>query len=306
MENKIEEPKKLSMFKKILIVIAFLIMIIFCYSRYWIHKFITIKEYPIVVESLPSYFNGLKIVHFSDIHFGKTINENEIKKMVKEINLTNPDIVIFSGDLLDSSIQLSDKNIDFLKEELGKIKAKYKKYAIKGDSDYLNIEAYQDIISTAGFKILDNQNELLFYEGNAPIQIAGISSIKKEEINLSQTFKTDVNNIAYKILIAHEPIVINNLNNAEANLILSGHSFGGYIIFPKIGGLLKKENTEEFQNGFYQKNDISMYVSTGIGTEDLSFRFHNPPSINLYRFYNYKDQKKKKKSRFSKNGIFLN
>lgn len=287
MENKIEETKKISLGKKICLSLILIIILLLCYSRFWIHKFITIKEYPIVVESLPSNFNGLKILHFSDIHFGKTTNEPEIKKMVKEINLTNPDIVIFTGDLFDSSIQLSDKNIDFLKQELSKINAKLKKYAIKGDSDYLNIETYQDIINTAGFKILDNQNELIFYEGNSPIQIIGIPSITKEELNLNLAMKTDTTNIAYKLLIAHEPVVIDKLNDRNINLVLSGHSLGGYINLPKIGGIIKKDNTEEYQNGFYQKNDISMYVSTGIGTEDLSFRFNNTPSINLYRFYNY-------------------
>lgn len=287
MENKIEETKKISLGKKICLSLILIIILLLCYSRFWIHKFITIKEYPIVVESLPSNFNGLKILHFSDIHFGKTTNEPEIKKMVKEINLTNPDIVIFTGDLFDSSIQLSDKNIDFLKQELSKINAKLKKYAIKGDSDYLNIETYQDIINTAGFKILDNQNELIFYEGNSPIQIIGIPSITKEELNLNLAMKTDTKNIAYKLLIAHEPVVIDKLNDRNINLVLSGHSLGGYINLPKIGGIIKKDNTEEYQNGFYQKNDISMYVSTGIGTEDLSFRFNNTPSINLYRFYNY-------------------
>lgn len=286
--NVVEEPKKkFSFFKKIGILLILILMITFGYARFWIHKFITIQEYPITVETLPSTFNGLKIVQFSDIHFGRTTNEAEVEKMVSEINRTNPDIVIFSGDLFDSSINLTDKNIDFLKSALSKIQAKQKKYAIKGDSDYLNIEAFEQIMSETNFKILDGQNELFFNGSNTPIQIAGIPSIQKEEINLENTFKTDVNNVAYKILIAHEPTIIKELGNTKVDLILSGHSLGGLVSIPYLGEIFKKTYTDEFQKGYYKKDDTTMYVSSGIGTEELSFRLFNQPSINLYRFYNY-------------------
>lgn len=287
MENNTTTIKKFSLLKKIGLIFLFFMILIFSYSGFWIHKFITIKEYPIVKESLPSNFNGLKIIHFSDIHFGKTTNELEVEKVVKEINLTNPDIVIFSGDLFDSSINISDKNIDFLKRTLSQITAKQKKYAIKGDSDYQDIESYETIMKEAGFKILNNQNDLIFFDGTSPIQIAGVPSLQKEEINLDNIFKTDVTNVAYKILIAHEPIIINEIKE-DVDLILSGHSLGGLINIPGIGPILTKDYTENFQKDFYTKNKTTMIVSTGIGTENIRFRFNNPPSINFYRFYNYK------------------
>lgn len=289
MENNIveEQKKKFSFFKKIGIIVVLILIMVFSYARFWIHKFVTIKEYAITIETLPSNFNGLKIVQFSDIHFGRTTNETEVEKMVSEINRTNPDIVIFSGDLFDSSINLTDKNIDFLKSTLSQIKAKQKKYAITGDSDYLNIEIYEQIMTEANFKILNGQNELFFNGSNTPIQIAGIPSIQKEEINLENTFKTDVNNVAYKILITHEPTIIKELGNTKVDLILSGHSLGGLVTIPYLGEIFKKPYTDEFQKGYYKRNDTIMYVSSGIGTEELSFRLFNSPAINLYRFYNY-------------------
>ena len=71
-ENIIEEPKKKSYWKKIIIILGILIILIACYMFLWIHKWITLEEMPIIYEPLPSNFNGLKIVHFSDIHYGKT------------------------------------------------------------------------------------------------------------------------------------------------------------------------------------------------------------------------------------------
>ena len=64
-------------------------------------------------------------------------------------------------------------------------------------------------MESAGFRILENENELIFQDGSSPILIAGISSLQKEELNITNTFKTDVSNVAYKILISHEPIIRN-------------------------------------------------------------------------------------------------
>lgn len=286
LETETKENRPHSLLKKAGVIILILFILLFCNSRFWIHKTIQIKEYPIIIESLPSYFNGFKITHFSDIHYGRTTNELELQKMVEKINLTNADIIVFTGDLFDNGINLSDKNIDTLKNSLSKINAKQKKYAIKGDNDLEKEDTYTEIMTSAGFQILENQNELIFHQGNTPIQMIGISSLQKEK-NLKESSKTTEANIALKILLSHEPIIIEELNDEKIDLILSGHSLGGLINLPYIGPILKKENTNNYQNGFYELSGTKMYVSSGIGTEKYSFRFQNKPSINLYRFYNY-------------------
>ncbi len=287
-ENKTEkQPKKHSLLKKIILFSVIGLILLFCYSYIWIHKFITITETAIIEEKLNPNWNGFKIVQFTDIHFGKTTNEKEIEKMVNQINLTKGDIVVFTGDLFDNSINLSDKNIDFLKSSLKKINAKLMKLAIRGDSDYKNIELFNEIMNETGFKILENENVLIFDNGINPIQISGISSIQNQEYNLQKTLETTEQNINYKILLAHEPEILNEINTKEIDLILSGHSLGGLIDIPYLGGLIDKPKTGKYTKGKYEKDDTIMYVSSGIGTENLSLRFNNTPTINLYRFYNY-------------------
>lgn len=286
-EEILEEKKHHPILKRIFIVLLLIIAFILLYSFKLIHLELKINEIPVILESLPSSFNGFKITQFSDVHFGRTINETGLEKTVEKINLTNPDIVIFSGDLLDNAVVLSDKNIDFLKNTLSKINAKFKKYAIKGDSDYLNEEKYVEIMTQAGFKILDNQNELIFYEGLDPILIAGIPSMQKQNLKLTEALKNEVANIPYKILIAHEPDVVNYLGDNKVDLTLAGHSLGGYINIPVIGSVLKKPYTGNYQKGIYETNNTKLIVSSGLGTENYNIRFLNPPSINFYRLYNY-------------------
>ena len=63
--------------------------------------------------------------------------------------------------------------------------------------------------------------------------------------------------------------------------------FRWLVRIPFLGGLIKKDNVGEYELGKYTTNSSTLFVSNGIGTENLSLRFLNYPSINLYRMYNY-------------------
>ncbi len=287
MEEKAqEEKKKLGVLPKIGIFILIVIILLTCYMFFIEPKLLTTKEYAVINTSIPDSFNGFKIVQFSDIHFGRTTNEKEVEKVVEEINKNKPDILAFTGDLFDAYINLSEENVSFLKEALKKTSASIGKYAIKGDSDYLNIKLYEEIMTEAGFTILENKNIPIYYEGTTPIYLSGISSISRNTPDYTLAFQTETENEYYQILLTHEPIIFTNVQN-EANLVLAGHSLGGLINIPYYGGLIKKENVGDYTRGMFTSNKSTMYVSNGIGTENISIRFLNMPSISLYRLYNY-------------------
>mgnify|MGYP000677626854 CR=1 FL=1 len=86
------------------------------------------KEYSIKDNNIPSDFDGLKIIHFSDLHYNRAINIKKVKNIVKEINLINPDIVVFTGDLIDQDANLTNEDYNQLTNILNDIKAKYGKY----------------------------------------------------------------------------------------------------------------------------------------------------------------------------------
>ena len=96
--------------KKILYhILALLIifMIILIYGRFFGVNGLKANEYIIKSNSIDEYYNGLKIIHFSDLHYKKVITEKRVKDLIKEINKQKPDIVIFTGDLLDKDYKLS-------------------------------------------------------------------------------------------------------------------------------------------------------------------------------------------------------
>ena len=121
---------------KVFIIIITLIVLLLLYSRFIGTTGLTTKEYTIKDNNISDDFDGIKIVHFSDLHYKRIITKDRIDKLINEIDLINPDIVIFTGDLIDQDSDITEDDISYLKETLSKINAKYGKYSVIGNHDY--------------------------------------------------------------------------------------------------------------------------------------------------------------------------
>lgn len=93
------------------------------------------------------------------------------------------------------------------------------------------------------------------------------------------------NNI-YKILLVHEPDVIDNINSVDFDLVLAGHSHNGQVRLPFIGAIKRVELAEKYYDEHYRIDNTELYISGGLGTSVVKFRFFNKPSINFYRITN--------------------
>lgn len=276
---------------KLIVILGILIILItsvILYSRYVATKGLQIIEDSVVDKDLPTSFNGFKIVQFADIHYGKTTNLDDVKKVVNNINKLNPDIVIFTGDLFDKNIKVNEKEITKLKDEFAKIDASINKYAVKGDNDYKQITDFETIFKYANFTILDNSNEMIYYKDTTPIKIVGTTSLLKSKIDYVSAFNTfGDENKYFTILISHEPNIIEHVKDYDINLLFAANSLGGLINIPFVGGVIKFDGSNNYTKGYYKVDNTQMYVNSGIGTQKYNFRLFNRPSINLYRLYNY-------------------
>lgn len=283
MEKETQElviKKKTNIFIKIGFFLLLLFILIYIDFHFIEPEIITVEEYAITSNKVTENYNGLKIVQFSDIQFGRITNEKELKKVVTKINETKPDIIVFTGDMLSDYITLSDDNKNFLKDTLKELNASLGKYAVTGDKDYADIDFYKELCETAGFKILNKETIPIYYKGNTPIYITGIASLQEEKDML---WHTESNN-NYQILLAHEPIRFNE-NYKYTDLTLSGHSMGGIIRIPFLNGILKDENSSTYEKGRYDKENSTLFVNPGIGSDKVNGRFLNHPTIYLYRLY---------------------
>lgn len=276
--------------KKIIkwVLIIFLVLLFtIIYARYIGTMGFNTKEYTINDKYIPEGFDGLKIVHFSDLHYNRAITLSKVKDIINEINMINPDIVVFTGDLVDKDATITNKDYANLTNTLEKINAKYGKYAIMGNHDYYkDSEKIVNVYTDSGFKYLNNDYDLIYSKNNEPIFIGGIntSSYNMDDVDKTMEYFNDHNDDIYKIILIHEPDITDKIvNNYHVNLILAGHSHNGQIRLPIIGAIYTPPGAKKYYDNYYNIDGTKLYISSGLGVSTVNYRLWNRPSINFYR-----------------------
>ncbi len=285
------EEKKHSKFKKIVVIGIFLLTGLVLWSRYLSTSGLVVKEYSVINKELPESFNGFKIIHFTDLHYGRTVDLEVLKNLVREINILKPQMVVFTGDLIDKDINVNKEKEEEITEALKTIDAEIIKLSIKGNHDYYNDIPYVDIMKNAGFEVLDNDALNVYYKSTMPILIVGLSSSIKDFPDYSKALENSSISLEeaqkqFTIVLAHEPDQIKSYQDYDIELMLSGHSHNGQIRFPFFGAVIKSYGSRTYYDPYYKVNDTDLYISGGIGVSSYNFRFLNKPSFNLYRLYN--------------------
>ena len=271
---------------KIIILIIVLFVVFYFYNNHIATGGIIVKEERIINSKIPDNLNGLKIVQFSDLKYGTTIDMNKINELVKLINSRNPDLVVFTGNLISDNYELSAKEQEQLTKELSKIDSKLGKYAVYGYDDN---EIFRTILNQSDFDIMVNGYDFIYKNNEQPILLIGEDSALDDRIEIDKSFeykKTDPN--IYTIVLTNETDPIDDIIKYKPDLILAGGNLNGTIRIPKIGGIIKKQGSSKYLNPHYKIDDCDIYVSSGLGTDGIGFRVNNHPSIYLFRLSNKK------------------
>ena len=290
-EQKKEKAKNI--IKKIIKIALFIIIIttaFFFYTTYISTVMISTREYRIINKKIPDSFNGTKIVQFSDLHYGTTMIEENLSDIKKKINILKPDIIVFTGDLINHNYKMKTKDTEILTQKLKELNASLGKYAILGDEDN---EEIISIYNQANFIVLRNENDLIYKSDNNPIILIGLSSLISNEQDIEkgysyfngETYNSDI----YTVTLVHEPDSADDIiNSYKTDLLLSGHSHNGNIRVPFINYTpIRKNGAKKYYQDYYNIDGTKLYISSGLGTNNASgIRLFCRPSINLYRLSN--------------------
>ena len=287
-----------------MISVILIIIGIILYARFIGTMGLETKEYAIYDKNLPSGFDGIKIVHFSDLHYNRAITSDKVDKIIKEINLINPDIVVFTGDLIDKDMNISDSDYEYLTKAFKRINSKYGKFAILGNHDYNEMDKVIDVFNNSDFKYLENSYEIIYNERNEKIFIGGIGNVSYTEKSIAMQNIGGIGNVSYglddidktmeyfnsnddidyKVMLLHEPDISKKIvEDYNVSLILAGHSHNGQVRLPLIGALYTPPGAKEYYDEHYVVDGANLYISSGIGVSTVNYRFWNRPSINFYR-----------------------
>ena len=264
---------------KALIALACIIAILLAYSiivepNFMVHDTrLTLK-----LEGLPEAFNGFRIVHITDTHFGMWHLPIRDDLVIHIIEKFKPDLIVFTGDLICS--------VDGVNEAL-KFASHLTSIAptimVLGNWDYwsrANIAELLRELEGLGVIVLIN-NSTRIARGGAAIYIVGVDDPYTWRDNLTKAL-TGIPKTSFKILLAHSPQIIDEARG-KVNLILAGHTHGGQVNIPLIGPLFVPLPLEyrEYVYGLYNESGTLMYVSRGIGCSMLPMRFMCPPEVVL-------------------------
>ena len=261
---------------------------------------IQVRETTIYSKNLPSEFNGIRIVHISDLHLGNLSPQKKyLNKIITTINKNKPNLLVFTGDLLNQTAANAN-NIDSL---FTKIDAPLGKYAVMGNHDYgdyskwkteadkkNNLEATHKIYKHLGFTLL-NDSSLHIRLGDSQIGIIGVENWGKPPFprygDLAEATK-HFHPADFNILLSHDP---NHWKNEVSiddrykyiDLTLSGHTHSAQIGFD-FNDDCKWSPSQwifEYWDGLYEKEGQHLFISRGLGYVGIPFRLGMPAEISV-------------------------
>lgn len=241
-------------------------------ERYWVNTHrITLPFSP-----LPKSFSKLKILHFSDVHLGHYFGINELTRLVEQMNQIRPDIICFTGDLVENELELLDKSVSILSN----LTAPLGKYAVLGNHDYwFDRSSVANTLTDSGFTVLVN-NHAVIQHAHERIYVSGVDDILYGSPNIEQAIE-GIPDHEFTILLAHEPDYADAASQYPINLQLSGHSHGGQIKFPFIGHLVTPPLGRKYVDRLNQIGNLKVYTNRGVGTTGIPFRFNCRPEITV-------------------------
>ncbi len=269
---------------EVIFTIALIGLCVFVDARYIEPKLLKVKEQRITTHKL-TLEEPLKIVQFSDVHLGKDYSFTDFKRIITKMNALNPDLVIFTGDLIDDNKTFTE--VEKVIELLKMVESTYGNYAVYGNHDHggNGTRRYAKIMKESGFRLLVNENETITLKNGEKINVIGIDDIILSRPDFEAAFK-GIETKGYKFFISHAPDVVDRLpSEGVVDLQLSGHSHGGQVRLPIVGAPFTVPYGRKYIKGLYEVSEregMLLYVNSGIGTSQLPYRFLNPPEITLF------------------------
>ncbi|MBN2898418.1 MAG: metallophosphoesterase [Clostridia bacterium] len=251
-----------------------------CYTIYWGNNCIDVTRHVITTDKLPATSSPIKIVHLSDLH-NKWFGENQ-KQLCDIIEQEHPDIIVITGDIIDSRKTAYEPAISLLEQSV----AIAPTYFVTGNHDVAirDYRHFLDLVEDTGTIYLDNSSRTISY-GDAFIHLHGVDDSNligyKAFYENLETLSTAMDTEQLNILLVHKPRFLETYATLNYDLVFSGHAHGGQIKLPGVGGVFSPGQgfLPKFAAGMIEQDDTKLIVSRGLGNSLFPFRILNNPEV---------------------------
>lgn len=277
------------------IIILLLLLLGFALFLNWSNKALVTTGYQYESHDLPAAFEGYRITQVSDLqseYFGE--GQVDLLRMVKD---TDPDIIVFTGDLIDRN----HTDYDAARTAMAGLLDIAPVYYINGNHEMaLNEEkigAFYDELADMGVQVLFDRH-ISITKDDGVIHLLGLSehtvfrckdNIRSNKVRADETMlKTAIEELSadveakdFVVLLTHEPQYLDVYASPKIDLIFAGHAHGGQIRLPFTDGLYApgQGTLPKMTSGMHQSGTSTLVISRGLGNSTFPFRVFNRPEV---------------------------
>ncbi|MGE0636934.1 MAG: metallophosphoesterase [Bacteroidia bacterium] len=284
------------------IVISFIPFTSFIYGMVKTGFDYKVRTVKLLLPNLPDVFNGYKIAQLSDIHSGSFSNGSALKKAVGMLLEQSPDMIFFTGDLVNNR---TDEAENFI-TELSEIKAKDGVYSVLGNHDYgdyipwespeakaANLQQMVDLHARLGWKLLRNQHHILEKDGTQ-LAIIGVenwgAAMRFPKYGDLDAAKKGIEHLPVKLLLSHDPSHWDakvRPEHPDIDVTFSGHTHG-FQFGIEIPGFKWSPVQYVYKQwaGLYEEGKQKIYVNRGLGFLGYLGRVGILPEITVFELSN--------------------
>ena len=246
---------------------------------------IDVHQVEIRLANLPEAFRGFRIAHMADFHYGEYSEPTFLRSVVRRVNALRPDMIALTGDFVSAGPMMRRISIDFAyhcADLLARLECP-QRFAVMGNHDALVSRAdVTDALTSRDIPVLHNDATPIEKDG-ARFWLAGVADITVgTDADLSAAIPRGRMAASEPlILMAHEPDYADHVVGSGVDLMLSGHTHGGQVRIPFMPPVNLPPMGRKYVEGHFSLKDLQLYVTRGIGTVGVPFRFRCPPEITL-------------------------
>lgn len=257
--------------------------ILLCAAGYcvWQNTALERTDYTVTGGKLPEAFDGFCIVQISDLH--NTVFGSHNERLLAMIREAEPDIIAVTGDMIDSRRTDVAAALEFARAAMEIAPC----YYVTGNHE-MRDEAYEELeagLIEAGVTVLRGKSVTLEREG-AKLRIAGVDdpTARTKDSDAFPAVMTgmlvSLTDESYTVLLSHRPELFDIYQTFGMDLVLAGHTHGGQIRLPFIGGLYGSDTFfPEYDAGLFAREGTAMIVSRGLGNSLFPLRINNRPEV---------------------------
>ena len=237
---------------------------------------VQIRYHDIQLPRLPSSFDGLTLLHISDLHVD--ISGGAMQRLIELLPGLEYDLCVLTGDYRGKTFGPIDATIEGMARVCAHIVAPI--YAVLGNHDSIRmVPALEEM----GIRMLLNEAETL-ERGNQHLHLVGIDDAHYFRVDNIEKAVAQLSGDEFSILLSHTPEIYRQAAHADFDLLLSGHTHGGQICLPgAIPITLDSALPRRMGAGLWKYRDMVGYTSVGVGSSIVAARLNCPPEITLHR-----------------------